>query len=57
MDDADTRFRRMRRDCGSQDGHGDDGGPRRDAIPHRNCARGRRALARWGMALASFPFP
>ena len=26
-------------------------------ILHRNCARGHRALARWGMALASFPFP
>jgi len=23
-------------------------------IHHRNCARGHRALARWGMALASF---
>ncbi|HOR78459.1 MAG TPA: hypothetical protein PLG04_06620 [Anaerolineaceae bacterium] len=43
MDDADTRFRRMRRDCGSQDGHGDDGGPRRDAIPHPLFDRSRLA--------------
>src|SRR5690606_13898104 len=26
-------------------------------VVHRNCARGHRDLARWGMALASFPFP